>query len=58
MTRHARIFSDGDFLTGTLTWGWQCFACRDESAGFGNATTARESCDNHIALCSREVESA
>ena len=47
----ARIFSEGSFLKGTLTWGWQCFACREEDTGFGSATTAQDSCDNHEATC-------
>lgn len=32
-------------------WGWQCFLCREEQSGFGNATTAREGADNHAAVC-------
>ena len=43
------IFSEGSFLQGTLTWGWQCFTCRTEETGFGNATTAREAAANHEA---------
>lgn len=46
----AQIFSEGDYLKGTLTWGWQCFTCRAESSGFGSATAAQEGADNHEAL--------
>lgn len=53
MTEHeghrAQIFSEGDYLKGTLSWGWQCFTCRAESTGFGAATTAQESADSHMA---------
>lgn len=48
-----QMFSEGDFVAGTLTWGWQCFLCRDEETGFGSATTAGEGRDNHAALCPR-----
>ena len=51
MNEQVQIFSEGDFLAGTLTWGWQCFACREEETGFGNASTAAEARGNHDALC-------
>lgn len=54
MTTHPNpdqpVFSEGDFLKGTLTWGWQCFTCRAEETGFESATRAREHADNHEAL--------
>lgn len=49
----ARIFSEGDYLAGTLTWGWQCFGCRTEDTGFATATAAQESCDIHAEFCGR-----
>jgi hypothetical protein len=51
MSERVQIFSEGNFLTNTLTWGWQCFRCGDEETGFGSATTAGEGRDNHAALC-------
>lgn len=51
MSERVQIFSEGDFLKGTLTWGWQCFACREEETGYGDASTAGEDRDNHTALC-------
>ena len=46
-----QIFAEGSFTEGTLTWGWQCFACHEEETGYGSATTAGEGRDNHGALC-------
>ena len=43
-----QIFAEGSYSEGTLTWGWQCFRCRDEAVGFGCATTAGEGRDNHL----------
>lgn len=51
MNERVQVFADGDFLSGTLTWGWQCFACCEEETGLGDATTARAGADNHVALC-------
>lgn len=45
-----KVLSEGDFLSGSLTWGWQCFRCRDEETGFGSATTAGEGRDQHASL--------
>lgn len=45
---HARIFSEGDYQAGTLTWGWECPRCGRESGGFSTATAAQESLDVHI----------
>jgi hypothetical protein len=45
-----QMFSEGSFTKGDLTWGWQCFRCRDEETGFGSATTAGEGRDNHASL--------
>lgn len=42
-----QVFSEGSFVAGTLSWGWQCFTCGEEEAGFGNATTAGEAGDEH-----------
>lgn len=50
MTDSVQIFSEGSFLKGTLTWGWQCFSCREEETGFGSATTAGEGRDQHASL--------
>lgn len=49
MTTECRtqIFSEGDFLKGTLTWGWQCFTCRAEETGLATATTAGERAEDH-----------
>ncbi len=47
----ARIFSDGDYLAGTLTWGWQCFDCRSEDAGMSTATAASEALALHLQFC-------
>lgn len=44
---HVQIFAEGSFVAGDLTWGWQCFRCREEEAGFGSATAAGEGRDNH-----------
>lgn len=50
MSEHsAQIFSEGSFLKGTLTWGWQCFTCRAEETGLGTATRAQEHADEHEA---------
>lgn len=45
-----QVFAEGSFINGDLTWGWQCFRCRAEETGFGNATTAGDGRDNHAAL--------
>jgi hypothetical protein len=50
-----QVFSEGDYLAGTLTWGWQCFACLEEKAGFGSATTAGGGRDLHAARCSTSL---
>jgi hypothetical protein len=51
MTEHrTQIFSEGSFLKGTLTWGWQCFTCSAEETDLGCATTAGEQAENHEAM--------
>lgn len=52
---HVQIFAEGSFLEGDLTWGWQCFRCREEDAGFGSATTAGEGRDAHVCHLPPEV---
>lgn len=47
MNETVQIFAEGSFVRGDLTWGWQCFLCREEETGFGSATTAGEGRDNH-----------
>lgn len=49
-SEHVQIFAEGSFIKGDLTWGWQCFRCREEETGFGSATTAGEGRDAHEAL--------
>ena len=46
-SRRVQIFSEGDFLSGTLTWGWQCLDCGADEVGLSCATTARELADEH-----------
>lgn len=49
-SHRTQIFSEGSYLKGTLTWGWQCFTCREEETGFGTASGAQEHADNHEVL--------
>jgi len=51
VSERVQIFAEGSFVAGDLTWGWQCFNCRDERTGFGAASTAGEGRDNHAATC-------
>lgn len=51
MSERVQIFNEGSFVAGDLTWGWQCFVCRDEETGFRSAGTAAEGRDNHAAVC-------
>lgn len=55
MGEHVQIFNEGSFVKGDLTWGWQCFLCREEETGFGSATTAAEGRDNHTCRAVEEV---
>lgn len=41
------IFTQGSFIKGDLTWGWQCFGCGGEEFGFATATAASEAADEH-----------
>lgn len=45
------IWSEGDFLAGTLSWGWTCSHCKREHSGFDTASSAHDSLDQHEALC-------
>lgn len=47
MNTGSRIFSEGDYEAGTLTWGWECFDCGDEETGYGSATGAAMNMDYH-----------
>ena len=49
-SHRTNIFSEGSFLKGTLTWGWQCFTCREEEVGFRTASVAQQEADNHESL--------
>ena len=49
MSGHAaQIFAEGDYLAGTLAWGWQCFTCRAEETGLGSATAAQHYAVEHV----------
>lgn len=52
--QRAQIFAEGDYSAGTLTWGWQCFGCREEDIGLANATTASEAMRLHLEFCDRD----
>ena len=50
----ARIWCEGEVSEGRWIWGWDC-TCGEEESGFGNATTAAEARDNHVAFCDRSA---
>ena len=56
MSEFVQIFNEGSFVKGDLTWGWQCFRCKAEETGLGNASTAAEGRDNHEATCPTSPE--
>lgn len=46
-----RIFAEGSYAEGTLTWGWVCDECGEEGLGFTTASWAADVAGHHQFFC-------